>query len=355
MRRVLLALVILCLAGPVGAADNGVRHGVILLYHHVSSETPASTSVTPAQFRQHLDYLADNDFRVIPLERMLDALYGGGTVPDNAVAITFDDAYESVYTEAWPKLARRDWPFTVFVADESVDKGYRQFMSWEQLREMARDGVAIGAHSVSHGHLARPRPGESAADWHARVEAEITDNVARLEEQLEVEVTSFAYPYGEYNDALQALVSERDLYGLAQQSGAVGPDTPSTRIPRFPMASGFADLERFATAVTTRPLPVVEAEAGPLVLAGGEQPDHLVLELAEGPYRATALACFSAGGQTLEVEREDVRRYRIALPAFHPGRNKINCTAPSSERGGGFFWYSRLWLAPRPDGSWPEE
>ena len=32
-------------------------HAVILLYHHVSDETPPSTSVSPAVFRQHRDFL----------------------------------------------------------------------------------------------------------------------------------------------------------------------------------------------------------------------------------------------------------------------------------------------------------
>ena len=67
-RKLLLLLASLLnffLTVPAYAAD----HGVILLYHHVSSETPGITSVTPEQFEDHLEYLAENEFQVIPVVR----------------------------------------------------------------------------------------------------------------------------------------------------------------------------------------------------------------------------------------------------------------------------------------------
>ncbi len=353
--RLVLTAILLCLVNWALAGDTGSRHAVILLYHHVSGDTPPSTSVTPKRFRRHLDYLADNGYRVIPLERMLDALYNNGdTVPDNAVAITFDDAYESVYTEAWTQLRRRDWPFTVFVANNALDRGYSNYMSWDQLREMAGAGVAIGGHSESHGHLVRRASGETERAWQARVNGEIRDNVARLEEQLGIRVKSFAYPFGEYNRALEELVADAGLYGLAQHSGAVGPETAATRIPRFPMATGFANMDRFATAVAARPLPVTAAEGGPAIIDPTDPPERLTLELKSGPYRADQLACYSSAGGQLDLTLTG-ETVEIALPPFRPGRNKINCTAPSTERSGEFFWYSHLWLSPRADGSWPEE
>ena len=56
------------LMGTCAAADG---KAVILVYHNVAEDTLDSTSVTPAAFGRHLQYLEDNDFRVWPLQEIL--------------------------------------------------------------------------------------------------------------------------------------------------------------------------------------------------------------------------------------------------------------------------------------------
>ena len=60
---------------------EGTDNAVILLYHHISDSTPASTSVTPETFEQHLQYLADG-YNVISLEQAIDQLKKDGTYPN---------------------------------------------------------------------------------------------------------------------------------------------------------------------------------------------------------------------------------------------------------------------------------
>ena len=110
-----VVLLFLALAAGAARADD---HAVILIYHHVADDTPASTSVTPERFAAHLDYLGDNDFNVMPLMDLLDAIRDEKPLPENSVAITFDDAYRSVYTIARPMLDARGWPYAVFVSTE---------------------------------------------------------------------------------------------------------------------------------------------------------------------------------------------------------------------------------------------
>ncbi|MEQ8515183.1 MAG: polysaccharide deacetylase family protein [Chromatocurvus sp.] len=344
-----------CLLGMAAAAATAAEHGVILMYHHVDEATPASTSVTPAQFRRHLDYIEDNGFVVVPLPELLAGVYGGGDVVDNAVAITFDDAYESVYLEALPELKSRNMPFTVFVATAAVDQNHDTSLSWEQLRQIAASGIAtFGAHSVTHEHLLRGSEHGVTSAWTARVSAEIDDSVERLEKQLPgVAIHSFAYPFGEYSSALQDLLASRGLYGLAQRSGALGPLTPPTAIPRFPMATGYDSTERLATALNARPLPVEPVAAGDALLAEGSAlPGTLRFRLAaDGPYRRNALACYSIGGETLKVDQA-ADEFTVAVPRLRAGRNKINCTAPSAARQGEFFWYSHQWILADEEGVW---
>lgn len=339
---------------PAAAAD----HAVILEYHHVSADTPPSTSVTPATFKKHLGYLADNGFHVWPLARILRHLEQGKAVPDNTVALTFDDGYESVHTTAMPLLAKRDWPFTVFVSTDYIDKGYRNYMDWDQLREIARNGGDIGNHSRSHPHLVRRREGESRKTWLDRVRAEITGAQERLAAETDGAVKVFAYPFGEFSEPVREVVAELGYFGVGQQSGAVGRSSDLSAAPRFPMAAGFAGLDEFATKVRSRALPVEVLAPGDRLLGPGADRPVLRLRVPEGPYRREALACYASGQGRMELEWLD-REQGVAevrpKQRLGPGRTKYNCTAPSSETTGVFYWYSHLWMKPNPDGSWYSE
>lgn len=349
MNRFLL-LLLTALSAHLFAAD----HGVILLYHHVSSETPAITSVTPEQFEQHLGYIDKQGFNVIPLSKLLQSVYTSAQVPENAVAITFDDAYLSVYTQAFPRLRARAWPFTVFVSNQAVDKKFGQFMTWQQMREMASSGAEFGGHSVTHSHLVRRLGDESQAQWRKRITGEISDNITRIKQELNIPVTSFAYPYGEFTDDLTTIVAGEGYYGLGQHSGALGPAVSPVEIPRFPMMRNLAEIKRLAVALNSRPLPIKKIDAGPRVRKEGDKSGVLSLQLEQGAFNPALLSCFSSNGGRLNVERRK-DTFLIQLPEFVAGRNKVNCTVPSTDKAGEFFWFSHQWLVQTANGQWPEE
>lgn len=342
----LLALVLPpgCTTEALGQAEGGV----VLLYHHVSDRTPPSTSVTPERFEAHLDYLAENDFEVWPLRRLLEAAIDSTErLPGKVVAITFDDAYESVYTEAWPMLRERGWPFAVFVNTDAVDAGHSPYMDWDQLRALYEDGVDIGNHSASHGHLIARRDGESTASWSERIEADIERAGRRISSEVGATPELFAYPYGEDSGELAELVGERHEFALAQRSGALGELTDPLSVPRFPMASGFDDMERFALAVNARALPVTALEPEPAGDGVRGALDLLHLELADGGYRLGQLACFTGAGERLEPEIEAGPPHRVSISLDQrgsTGRNRINCTAPAADGSGDYFWHSYQWV-----------
>ncbi|WP_376694705.1 polysaccharide deacetylase family protein [Wenzhouxiangella sp. EGI_FJ10305] len=346
MVRWLALIALLAGCAPAGSAQEG--HGVILLYHHVSDETPPSTSVTPERFEAHLEYLDEHDFEVWPLARLLNATIDGEeAVPDKVVAITFDDAYESVFTEAWPKLRERGWPFAVFVNTDAVDAGHSPYMDWNQLRKLHENGVTIGNHSASHGHLIARQENERESDWEKRVEADIERAASRISEEIGAEPDLFAYPYGEDSSALAEVVGGRHEFALAQRSGAVGEYTDPLSVPRFPMASGFDGMDRFALAVNSRALPVTEAQPTPTGDEVRGPVESLRLKLAEGGYRQAQIACFSGGGERLETRLEEGPPHALNIEVGgggSTGRNKLNCTAPASDGSGDFYWYSFQWV-----------
>lgn len=352
-----LVLLTGCLAPPVAARAD--EHAVILLYHHVAADTPASTSVDPATFEAHLDYLAGHDFHVWPLSKILTHLHEGKSIPDHTVALTFDDAYASVFSEAYPRLKRRGWPFTVFVSTDYIDKHYKNYMTWDQLREVSRHGAELGNHSRSHPHLVRRGDDESEARWRERVRAEITGAQRRLAAETHNPIKVFAYPYGEYSPPLEHIVSELGFYAVGQQSGAVGSVSDLHAAPRFPMADGYADQRQFITKVHTRPLPVtVLAPKAPLLGAGPMRP-VLRLRIGDGAFRIDGLACYASGQGRMALHWVNRKRRIVDISPRTPlkggGRYKYNCTAPSSEVNGVFFWYSHLWMKKNPDGTWYNE
>lgn len=348
LRAMWVATVVCAVSAPAAAATPA--HATILLYHHVADDTPPSTSVTPARFELHLELLARRNVTVWPLRRLLAAVLDGSEpVPARTVAITFDDAYRSIYDTAWPELKRRGWPFSVFVNTDAVDAGRVPYMSWDQLRTLAESGVAIENHSAAHGHLASLCPKDEAA-WKAGVRADLERAHRRIEAEIGQAPQVFAWPYGEDAAELQPVVGALYRFALVQRSGALAPATDPLAVPRFPLATGFDTLDRLQRAVNTRVLPVVSAETVPPRRRGHvEEPRRLVLELAGSDgFRTSGLACYSSTGQRLEA-RLDGLRLTVALDGLGaPGRNKVNCTAPADDGSGTWYWHSVQWLqAPR--------
>lgn len=348
-RRTSLALVWLALPALAAAADSAV----VLEYHHVAEDTPPSTSVTPATFERHMQHLADNDFHVWPLPKLVETLRDGGVVPERTVALTFDDAYRSVHDEVFPRLRKRGWPFTVFVATGPIDDGIGGYMSWEDLRELEAAGVTIANHSVSHPHMVQRRAHEGESAWLERLRTEITDAQARLEEELEAPARLFAYPYGEFSPPVQRLVKELGFIGFGQQSGAIGVDSDFTALPRYPLATGFDSLDSFALKVRSRPLPVRRTEPESGVLGPDDARPTLRLLLEPGPYRPEAIRCYVSGNVVpVKLEQSDPPRLMVRPSTpIGAGRTKVNCTAPASDTDA-WFWYSFVWMKPLPDGSW---
>ena len=329
--------------GPDAAAAD---HAVILMYHHIGTETPPSTSVTPGQFLDHITHLAGGGYTVWPVARIVSHLREGRELPDGCVGITFDDAYRSVYETAYPLLKEKGMPFTVFVATDGVDAGYKNYMTWSEMREMKEHGAAIESHSRSHGFLVRRNEGESDEDWTSRVWEEIDYSRRRIREETWGESLLFAWPYGEYTAVLQKLLSGTGLTGFGQHSGPVWKGSDFEALPRFPMAGSYADPSEFRLKVRSLPLPVVSADpADPLLHPAAQRP-FLRLKVEGGNYERESLTCY-VGAERAELtwsEEEDSVTVRAPSP-IPRGRSRYNCTARETS-GDRWYWYSHLWILP---------
>ena len=147
MKRLLGVLgVLLATTAAVDAQTRKAAEpsAVILMYHRFGEGAYPSTNIRLDQFETHLAEIAAGGYRVLPVAEIAAALRAGRPLPDRTLGITIDDAFLSVYREAWPRLRAAGLPFTLFVATDPIDDGLADYMSWDQLREMAEAGVEIG-------------------------------------------------------------------------------------------------------------------------------------------------------------------------------------------------------------------
>ena len=311
------------------------------MYHHFGESRYPSTSIRLDQFEQHLQYLEENHFQVLPLDIVLKALQNNEPLPDKSIVITMDDAYRSIYSEAYPRLRKRDWPFTVFVSSDYIDKAYSNYMNWEQMREMEQHGASFGNHSSSHAYLVRRHEDETDADWQQRIRNDLSHAQQRLREEFKQPINVIAYPYGEYNLQVADIVRDLGLIGMGQHSGAIGPDSDFRFLPRFPMNESFAEMEGFKSKVMSLAMPLQQTpQIDPVIT---ETQALLSVKLTR-PLKQ--LACYASGQGRIDVQWQDETSFTVVADSDLPaGRSRYNCTAPSNEPDR-FYWFSQLWIRP---------
>lgn len=332
------------------------RAAVVLLYHHVSNTTPKSTSISPAAFEAQMDYLEKNQFKVVPLPELVEKLRKGEPLPDKTVAISFDDSYASVYESAYPRLKKRGWPFTFFINTDSVSTS-RLFVSWEQLREMAKNGVTIANHTSTHTHLPRKNAGESAGDYRQRIQRDIENAQQKIKQEIGEAHMMLAYPFGEYDVEVQRIAKKLGYIAFGQQSGALYEKGDLQAVPRFPFGGSFAELDDFVMKVNTKPMPISTVnffankhdELESLVVRAGDKP-WLVLTLSDNSL-LTKINCFATGQGPIAVEVIGRQLWVQAKQPLTTGRTRYNCTAYAGEKGR-FYWYTQQWLATDKNGKW---
>lgn len=340
-------LMVLLMGGIFSAAYAEESQAVVLMYHHFGVDEHPSTNVRLAQFDAHLDYLARSGYQVWPLLKVVDYLRQQKPFPGRVVAITIDDAYRSVFEQAYPRLRKRGWPFTVFVSTDGVDRHFKAYMSWQQMREMQQHGASFENHSATHDYLIRRQPDETTAQWRQRMQDDIGRAQQRIQTELSTLPTLFAYPYGEYNEDLAGLVSEMGLVAFGQQSGPLGFSADLRALPRFPMAERFAALPDFEQKLKSLAFPVVAVRPWDPVVSSTQAP-RMEIRLAQSDAQLDQLTCFVSGQGTVAVEWLDrkARHFAVRAAAALPrGRSRYNCTAPSSQPGR-YFWFSHLWIVP---------
>jgi peptidoglycan/xylan/chitin deacetylase (PgdA/CDA1 family) len=190
-----------------------------ILTFHAIEEQSSVISFPPELFRRGMGKLHENGYRTISLLEAVDRLNSKKLFPERSFVITFDDGYQSLYQEAFPVLKRYGFSATVFLtvgAQETMDTRLpslegRSMLTWQEIREMQRGRIEIGAHTCTHPDMTR-LPIE-------QVRSEIMDSKVILEDTLGVSISSFAYPYGRYDPRIQEIMKQFFICACSDQLG----------------------------------------------------------------------------------------------------------------------------------------
>lgn len=341
----MLPIIALAALAGAGAAIPGALaadSAVVFMYHRFGENAYPSTNIRLSQFEDHIAELRSGKYAVLPVPDIVARLRAKQPLPDRAIGLTVDDAFLTVYTEAWPRLRAAGLPFTLFVSTDPVDNRTVGMMSWDQIRELARAGVTIGAHSASHLHM----PDRDAATNRAEIEK----SNARFKAELGAVPALFAYPFGEMSRAIGTLVAEVGGYVAAfgQHSGVIHTTSNILYLPRFALNEHYGNLDRFRLASNALPLPVTDlTPADPLLSARNNPPAVGFTADDDVARRIGQLACYASHEGRARVERLGERRIevRMAKP-FPPGRGRLNCTMPGPENR--WRWFGLQFYVPKP-------
>ncbi len=318
----------------------------ILLYHHISSTAPRSTSLSAEEFEGHLQYLKDNEYHVVALGDALKAVQTAQPLPSKSVVITFDDAWRDIYEQGLPLLKKYDYPFTVFVNTDPVDQNNRHAMTWDMLRDLKHHKGSLANHTRDHAYLVRKPEYDDV--WFSATLANIEHAQQRLEQELGHTPKWLAYPFGEYNNVLKQALKERGYTAFGQQSGGVAAFSDWQALPRFPAAGRYSSLKTLKTKLASQPFPAnYAAFAEPVIRTdhGQNQQPLLTVNLTQAQRLGVRqqLSCFIAGSAKKPIWSDKLNFNIAADNPMGKGRNRYNCTAPIWGQKN-YYWLSHQWL-----------
>ncbi len=171
----------------------------ILAYHMVSPTFNWGLGrVTPKQFDNQIQAGKNAGYRFLSLSDYV-ARY---PEVQKCATLTFDDGYDSIYEYALPVLKKHRLTAAVFVMPAFVGKSNTwdvnwggllfRHLSWNQIKDLAKNGWEIGSHGYSHRDL-------TCLTDHA-LKKEVRDSRRLLEERLDRPVNAISYPFGNCNE-----------------------------------------------------------------------------------------------------------------------------------------------------------
>jgi peptidoglycan/xylan/chitin deacetylase (PgdA/CDA1 family) len=228
-----------------GVTSRGYQTVPVLAYHKFSKHTSDRMTVREDAFEEQMAFLKKNGYRVIRLDDLFEFLKRKRPLPPKSVVITFDDGWRSMYDIAYPILKRYGYPATLFIFTDLIHPT-SVTLDWGKIREMSRNGIDVQCHSKTHRSLGKIENGETLQAYVESIKSELVESAKVIKRQLGTDVKYLAYPFGDTNSLLIAMLGKLGFQGGLTVVRAGNPFfADEFRVGRS-MIYGTFDLKTFA-------------------------------------------------------------------------------------------------------------
>ncbi|MBI5187214.1 MAG: polysaccharide deacetylase family protein [Nitrospinae bacterium] len=204
----------------------------VLCYHDITPNSSFKYSRTTEKLKYDFQLLRDSGFKVVPLEKIIEAGQKKVPLALREAALTFDDATTGQYQYARPLLKSFGYPATFYAPTALVESGepaakeYSGTMAWADIQKLAEEGFYIASHGHSHKDLSRLSPGD--------LKEEIQKSLSLLRKRTGMNVLDFCLPYGLYKREQEEHFLEAGIRSMALTTTDHGPGIPAlVKIRRF--------------------------------------------------------------------------------------------------------------------------
>ncbi len=236
-------------SGPGGSASSsasgtslgtptgkpGTESAPILMYH-VINPAPAGAAfpglyVSASEFAAQVQALAHAGFHAVTLDQLRAYWQDGARLPaGKPIVLSFDNGYQSQYTNALPVLRHMGW-----VGDENIQLSglppSQGGLSRTQIRGLIAAGWELDTQGYSHAEL-------TALDV-SELEYQIAGARKLIQQRYGVPVNWFCYPSGHYDASVVAEVKAAGFVGSTTViPGWAGPQSEPYRLPRLRVLGG---------------------------------------------------------------------------------------------------------------------
>lgn len=214
----------------------------ILLYHRFGPTVADSMTITDSNFEDHLRYLKDNGYKVIPLRQLVEYVRGKGPEPaPKSVVIVVDDGHKSVYSDMLPLVKKYNIPVTLFIYPSAISNA-KYAMTWDQLRSLQSTGLfEVDSHTYYHPNFRQEKKKLSPAAYKKLVDYQLKRSKEKLEKQMGRPVEYLAWPFGIIDDELFEEARKAGYvatFSIVARKAKKGDDP--MRLPRFLLSNGSA-------------------------------------------------------------------------------------------------------------------
>ena len=232
-----------------GLTYKGYQTVPVLSYHNFSLGKTDKMTVSKASFEDQMQLLKDMGYRVISLDQLFDFLDFKKQIPAKSVVITIDDGWKSVYDIAFPVLKKYGYPATIFVYTNLINSS-RKAMRWEQVIELADNGIDIQCHTITHRDLAGVQEKESFKEYFDAVEKEIVQSSNIIKMNTNKDCRYLAYPFGNSSNMVIAILKKNGFRGAFTVNRGSSPFFINNYMVNRSMIYGEYDLKKFEKALT---------------------------------------------------------------------------------------------------------